>query len=76
MCISSLAAGCCKQQKVRRVSPSVHACCVLQVRTRFESEQGISFTEFTYQLLQGYDFVHLCKEHGVRVQVSNKQQRL
>jgi tyrosyl-tRNA synthetase len=26
-----------------------------------ESEQGISFTEFTYQLLQGYDFVHLCK---------------
>lgn len=43
---------------------------VLQVRTRLESEQGISFTEFTYQLLQGYDFVHLCKEHGVRVQVS------
>lgn len=41
----------------------------LQVRTRMESEQGISFTEFTYQLLQGYDFVHLCKEHGVRVQV-------
>jgi tyrosyl-tRNA synthetase len=43
---------------------------MLQVRTRLESEQGISFTEFTYQLLQGYDFVHLCKEHGVRVQVS------
>jgi len=35
-----------------------------------ESESGISFTEFTYQLLQGYDFVHLCREHGVRVQVS------
>ena len=35
-----------------------------------ESEQGISFTEFTYQLLQGYDFVHLCREHGVRVQAS------
>ena len=34
-----------------------------------ESDQGISFTEFTYQLLQGYDFVHLCKEHGVQVQV-------
>ncbi len=41
----------------------------MQVRTRMESEQGISFTEFTYQLLQGYDFVHLCREHGVRVQV-------
>jgi tyrosyl-tRNA synthetase len=26
-----------------------------------EAEQGISFTEFTYQLLQGYDFVHLCR---------------
>jgi len=34
-----------------------------------ESESGISFTEFTYQLLQGYDFVHLAKEHGVRMQV-------
>lgn len=34
-----------------------------------ESDSGISFTEFTYQLLQGYDFVHLCREHGVRVQV-------
>jgi tRNA synthetases class I (W and Y) len=34
-----------------------------------ESEQGMSFTEFTYQLLQGFDFVHLCKEQGVRVQV-------
>lgn len=39
------------------------------VRSRMESEQGISFTEFTYQLLQGYDFVHLCREQGVRVQV-------
>lgn len=34
-----------------------------------ESESGISFTEFTYQLLQGYDFVHLAREHGVRAQV-------
>ena len=39
------------------------------VRTRLASEAGMSFTEFTYQLLQGYDFVHLCKEEGVRVQV-------
>ncbi|KAI8472368.1 MAG: hypothetical protein J3K34DRAFT_367411 [Monoraphidium minutum] len=44
------------------------------VRTRMESEQGISFTEFTYQLLQGYDFVHLCKEHGVRVQIGGSDQ--
>lgn len=40
------------------------------VRSRMESESGISYTEFTYQLLQGYDFVHLQREHGCRVQVS------
>lgn len=34
-----------------------------------ESESGISFTEFTYQLLQGYDYVHLARSHGVRLQV-------
>jgi tyrosyl-tRNA synthetase len=34
-----------------------------------ESESGISFTEFSYQLLQGYDFVHLARTHGVRMQV-------
>lgn len=39
------------------------------VRSRMESESGISYTEFTYQLLQGYDFVHLQREHGCRVQV-------
>lgn len=41
------------------------------VRTRMESESGISYTEFTYQLLQGYDFLHLYKEHGVQVRWGN-----
>jgi tyrosyl-tRNA synthetase len=31
------------------------------VKTRLNSEEGMSYTEFTYQLLQGYDFVHLFK---------------
>lgn len=31
------------------------------VKTRLNSEDGMSYTEFTYQLLQGYDFVHLFK---------------
>ncbi|KAF8071273.1 Tyrosine--tRNA ligase [Scenedesmus sp. PABB004] len=44
------------------------------VRSRMESESGISFTEFTYQLLQGYDFAHLAREHGVRVQVGGSDQ--
>lgn len=40
------------------------------VRTRMEGmEGGMSYTEFTYQLLQGYDFVHMHREYGVRVQV-------
>ena len=41
------------------------------VKTRLDSEQGMSFTEFSYQLLQGYDFVHLFKNEGVRVQVGD-----
>jgi len=44
------------------------------VRTRLESEAGISFTEFTYQLLQGYDFVKLHRDHGVDVQVGGSDQ--
>lgn len=44
------------------------------VRSRMESESGISFTEFTYQLLQGYDFVHLARNHGVRMQVGGSDQ--
>ena len=35
------------------------------VRTRLQSEEGMSFTEFSYQILQGYDFYYLCKEYGV-----------
>ncbi|GAB4817181.1 hypothetical protein N2152v2_004227 [Parachlorella kessleri] len=44
------------------------------VKKRMESEEGISYTEFTYQLLQGYDFVHMCREMGVRVQVGGSDQ--
>lgn len=40
------------------------------VRKRLEREgSGISFQEFSYGLLQGYDFVHLYREHGCRVQI-------
>jgi tyrosyl-tRNA synthetase len=45
------------------------------VRNRIESrEQGISFTEFSYQLLQGYDFVHLYREHGCLMQMGGSDQ--
>lgn len=44
------------------------------VKKRMESESGISYTEFTYQLLQGYDFVHLSKNMGIKVQVGGSDQ--
>ncbi len=44
------------------------------VRTRLESEEGISFTEFSYQILQGYDFHYLSKTHGVSVQMGGSDQ--
>jgi len=44
------------------------------VRSRLESEEGMSFTEFSYQLLQGYDFYHLYSEFGVEVQCGGSDQ--
>lgn len=41
------------------------------VKKRLEREgSGISFQEFSYGLLQGYDFVHLYKEYGCKVQIA------
>lgn len=37
-------------------------------------ETGISFTEFSYQLVQGYDFYHLWKNHGVALQMGGSDQ--
>ncbi len=36
--------------------------------------EGMSFTEFTYQLVQGYDFLHLFKELGCKVQFGGSDQ--
>ena len=44
------------------------------VRARMQSEEGMSFTEFSYQLLQGYDFYHLHKNHGVSLQIGGSDQ--
>ena len=37
-------------------------------------EQGISYTEFSYMLLQAYDFLHLFQELGVTLQVGGSDQ--
>jgi tyrosyl-tRNA synthetase len=44
------------------------------VKARLESEHGISFTEFSYQLLQANDYLHLCRNHGVEIQVGGSDQ--
>ncbi len=45
------------------------------VRARLEDrEHGISYTEFSYMLLQAYDFVHLARTHGCRLQLGGSDQ--
>lgn len=44
------------------------------VRSRMESKEGISFTEFTYQILQAYDWLRLYKDYGCRFQVGGNDQ--
>lgn len=39
-----------------------------------ESQQGMSFTEFSYQLIQGYDFLHLFQDKGCRLQMGGSDQ--
>jgi len=44
------------------------------VRKRLQSEIGMSFTEFSYQLLQAYDFLYLSREHNCQLQVGGDDQ--
>ena len=45
------------------------------VKKRFNGEgDGMSFTEFTYQLLQGNDFLHLYQEYGCKMQLGGSDQ--
>ena len=44
------------------------------VARRLNSEEGISFTEFSYQVLQGNDFLHLYDEYGVVLETGGADQ--
>lgn len=44
------------------------------VKSRINSDSGISFTEFSYQILQGYDFAYLNKTYGVNLQIGGSDQ--
>jgi len=43
-------------------------------RLNGEASEGMSFTEFSYQLMQGYDFLHLYRTHGCRIQMGGSDQ--
>ena len=44
------------------------------VRARLESDTGISYTEFSYMLLQAHDFLHLREQHNCEIQVGATDQ--
>ncbi|MCK0116552.1 tyrosine--tRNA ligase [Isoptericola sp. S6320L] len=44
------------------------------VARRLSSDEGISFTEFSYQILQGIDFLELYRRHGVTLQTGGNDQ--
>jgi len=44
------------------------------VKNRLNSEEGISYTEFSYQLLQAYDFLHLNENFSVSLQLGGSDQ--
>ena len=46
----------------------------VQKRLSGEARDGLSFTEFTYQLLQGYDFLYQYQKYGVRLQLGGNDQ--
>lgn len=44
------------------------------VKKRFTGDTGISYTEFAYQLMQGYDFYHLFQENNCKLQMGGSDQ--
>ncbi len=46
----------------------------VQKRLNGEARDGLSFTEFTYQLLQGYDFLHLYRTKNCKLQLGGNDQ--
>lgn len=46
----------------------------LRVKSRLDSPSGLSFTEFSYQLLQAFDFLTLHQRHGCSIQLGGSDQ--
>lgn len=45
-----------------------------QIETRLASKEGISYTEFSYQVFQAYDWLHLNRAYGCNVQIGGNDQ--
>ena len=45
-----------------------------RVGNKMEKGDGMSFAEFTYPLLQGWDWWHMFKQHGVQLQIGGSDQ--
>lgn len=45
-----------------------------RVKNKMEKGDGMSFAEFSYPLLQGWDWWHMYREHGVQVQIGGSDQ--
>ncbi len=43
-------------------------------KTRIDSDEGLSFIEFNYMLLQAYDFMELCRQHSCMLQMGGSDQ--
>lgn len=57
------------------VRPSAQADLLhLSVKSRLDSTSGLSFTEFSYQLLQAFDFLTLHQRHGCTIQLGGSDQ--
>lgn len=54
-----------------RIGDMLH---LTSVKNRMESDEGISFTEFSYQICQAYDWLQLFKEHRCRLQLGGGDQ--
>ncbi|XP_014210866.1 tyrosine--tRNA ligase, mitochondrial [Copidosoma floridanum] len=48
--------------------------CKSSVKSRLNSETGLSFTEFTYQMLQAYDWLHLFNQYKCKFQIGGSDQ--
>jgi len=44
------------------------------VASRLEADAPISYTEFSYQVFQGYDWLHLYKKYGCSIQIGGHDQ--